>query len=110
MTGLICCRTASREHLRFGWTCRCLCGALWYWDRRGWGRPAPDRRQCSSNSVRPVGSDALDWRRAIAERLAHRRTPVKVALLDSPRWPAWEPVRSEILHAAGIHRRSAAIG
>ncbi len=109
MTGLILLSDPpSHEHLRFRVD---LQGApvahLWYWDRRGLGSVRLlDRRQVEQQlGPSRLGPDALGLDpQQLRERLAHRRVPVKVALLDqSAVAGVGNLYASEILHVARIH-------
>lgn len=109
MTGLILLADPpSQEHLRFrvdlqGKRIR----QLWYWDRRGLGSVRLFSRRQVEQQLGPsrLGPDALEVNaEQLRARLARRRTPVKVALLDqSALAGVGNLYASEILHVACIH-------
>ncbi len=112
MTGLVLLADPpTLEHLRFGID---LQGAhftrLWFWDRRGLGSVRLlSRRQIEQQLGPPrLGPDALAVNaKQLEQRLCHRRTPIKVALLDQSAIAGIGNLyASEILHVAGIHPRT----
>ncbi|MHB8970072.1 MAG: bifunctional DNA-formamidopyrimidine glycosylase/DNA-(apurinic or apyrimidinic site) lyase [Pirellulaceae bacterium] len=109
MTGLVLLSDPpSHEHLRFRVDLQGTQVAhLWYWDRRGLGSVRLlDRRQVEQQlGPARLGPDALGLdAQQLRERLAHRRVPVKVALLDqSALAGVGNLYASEILHVARIH-------
>lgn len=84
--------------------------AVWFWDRRGLGSVrllSPQTYEQQLGRQR-LGPDALDLTpRLLAERLAHSRREIKVALLDQRALAGIGNLyASEILHVARIHPRA----
>ncbi len=80
---------------------------LWYWDRRGLGSVRLLSRTQVQQRLGPprLGPDALGLdATCLAARLARRRVPIKVALLDQAALAGIGNLyASEILHVARIH-------
>lgn len=109
MTGLVLlANPPSQEHLRFRVDLRGKrIRQLWYWDRRGLGSVRLLSRPQVTQQLGPprLGPDALGIDAdQLRLRLAQRRVPVKVALLDqSALAGVGNLYASEILHVACIH-------
>ena len=112
MTGLVLLRDPpSSEHLRFRLDFESEdTPYLWFWDRRGLGSVMLLTRQQLQQKLGPprLGPDALSLDIGqLRERLSHRRTPIKVALLDQSALAGIGNLyASEILHVANIHPQS----
>jgi formamidopyrimidine-DNA glycosylase len=112
MTGLVLLADPpSHEHLRFRVDLRgTKVPHLWYWDRRGLGCVRLLNRPQVEQQLGPprLGPDALGMdAEQLRARLARRRAPVKVALLDqSALAGVGNLYASEILHVACIHPRA----
>lgn len=109
MTGLVLLNDPpTQQHLRFQMDLQGVAdGSLWYWDRRGLGSVRLLDEQQLEEQLGPgrLGPDALGLEaETIRRRLKHRRTPIKVALLDQKAIAGIGNLyASEILHVAHIH-------
>jgi formamidopyrimidine-DNA glycosylase len=109
MTGLVLLTDPpGREHLRFRLDLRGAAAAhLWYWDRRGLGSVRLLHRHEVEGQWGPprLGPDALTLTAdQLQTCLGHRRTPIKVALLDQTAVAGIGNLyASEILHVARLH-------
>ena len=109
MTGLVLLADPpSQDHLRLRVDLQeGPASALWYWDRRGLGSVRLLHRCEVQQQLGPprLGPDALALDAAgLRMQLAHRRVPIKVALLDQTALAGIGNLyASEILHVACIH-------
>jgi len=109
MTGLVLLADPpTQEHLRFRIDLEdSHVPHVWYWDRRGLGSVRLFHRHEVTRLLGPprLGPDALELdATGLQARLARRRTPIKVALLDQAALAGIGNLyASEILHVAHIH-------